>query len=91
MTGTGTNAGERESADGTPIHGGDLVDRVVRVVDYQTDAPRLDRAPEHVVLTVLSSHADYPSDDVRDALATAVGEGRLKSEDGRYWRPATND
>jgi len=60
---------------------------VTRTVDYQSSPPQPDRVAEHTILTVLSTHADYDANRVRDALETAVADGRLESDGERYWIP----
>lgn len=83
MTDSATTEADREEQRS-------LVERVVRVVEYQTTEPQPDRAAEATILTVLSSHADHPPDEVRAALDRAVEQGRLKTDGDHYWRPESD-
>ncbi|MBX0298311.1 hypothetical protein [Haloarcula nitratireducens] len=53
----------------------------------QTGDPQPEWARGRTIHTVASSHAGIHPDDVRDALATLVEEGRAEEDEGRY-RPA---
>ncbi|WP_135306347.1 hypothetical protein [Haloarcula amylovorans] len=61
--------------------------RVLNVLLSQTSGPQPEWARERTIRTVASSHAGIHPDDVRDALATLVEEGRVEYDNGRY-RPA---
>ncbi|MWG36547.1 hypothetical protein [Halomarina oriensis] len=60
-----------------------LSERVVRIVELQTTTKQRDTVAEHVLVRILSRSITDP-DSARDAIATAVADGRLVERDGRY-------
>ena len=65
----------------------DTKGRVLNTLIAQTGGPQPEWARERTIKTVASSHGGIHPDDVRDALATLVEEGRAEEDSGRY-RPA---
>jgi hypothetical protein len=60
-----------------------LAERVVRIAEYQTSEKQRDSVAEHVLVRTLSrTHTDPAS--ARDAIATAVADGRLVEDGDRY-------
>ena len=60
-----------------------LADRAVRIADHQTTEMQRDTVAEHVLVHLLSRAYTSP-EGARDAIETAVAEGRLVEQDGRY-------
>ncbi len=70
--------------------GTDLVDKVVRIVQLNTNEMQPGPVSEHIIVRIALGAAGSP-DTVRDALATAVAEGRLERVDGAYALPPSDD
>ena len=60
-----------------------LADRAVRIAELQTTDKQRDTVAEHVLVHLLSRAYTDPA-GARDAIETAVVEGRLVEQDGRY-------
>lgn len=61
-----------------------LVERVIRVVKYNTGGQQAETVTEKTTLVILAGNGSADPTVVRDALATAVNSGRLEEVDGRY-------
>ena len=55
----------------------DVTDRAVRVVDLQSTPIQPEDVAEQVIVRILAQHPAIEPGDARDAIATAVDEGRL--------------
>lgn len=62
----------------------ELVDRVVLVVRYNTGDPQPTTVAEYTIVAILAANESEDATAVREAIQTAVAEGRLVEERGRY-------
>ena len=67
-----------------------LVERVIRVVDYQASPPQPDRCPDRVVVTILADYGTHSPGEVRRALEQAVEVGEVETNGEEYWLPQTS-
>jgi len=67
------------------VTGEDLVDRVVRTVDYQTGGKQPEAVRVETILVVLG-HAGFDHARIRGAINDALEQGRLVECEGRIAR-----